>query len=394
MTHKLRITVARWGLLLALLLGLAGCANRPAKTAKADDWSPPVPAEGDGFDWIQLKTGEWLKGQLVSMQEEKVEFDSEKLDLLTFDWVDINVVRAPGLHSVRFEKQQPRRLPAKDTKAKDTKDKDTKDKVIEGSVIVTRNDVQVITPDGVKTYPRTELIAITKTGNRELDKWQAKLAAGVSLSRGNTETNNINIHATLDRRTAESRLSLDYLNNYEDAFGVASQNNLRITGTYDYFLSSRLYTRVPDLEYYRDPLQNIEKRITVGVGLGYDLFKTPKTEWNVTLSPSWQKNWYYSVGEGQDPSPQALAWVFSTKFDTDLTDKLEWIFEYRGQLTSKETGSNTHHAVSTLEFEIHKRLKLDLSLIWDRISSPKTTGEGVTPVPDDYQLITSLGIDF
>jgi len=46
-----------------------------------------------------------------------------------------------------------------------------------------------------------------------------------------------------------------------------------------------------------------------------------------------------------------------------------------------------------LEFEIHKRLKLDLSFVWDRISSPQSFG-GATPMPDDFRLITSLGIDF
>jgi hypothetical protein len=53
-----------------------------------------------------------------------------------------------------------------------------------------------------------------------------------------------------------------------------------------------------------------------------------------------------------------------------------------------------HHIMSTLEFEIHKRLTLDLSFIWDRIAEPETRSDGVTPKPDDFQFITSLGIHF
>jgi hypothetical protein len=53
-----------------------------------------------------------------------------------------------------------------------------------------------------------------------------------------------------------------------------------------------------------------------------------------------------------------------------------------------------HHTISTLEFEIHKRLTLDLSFTWDRIGEPSTDENGVTPQPDDFQLITSLGIHF
>ena len=47
-----------------------------------------------------------------------------------------------------------------------------------------------------------------------------------------------------------------------------------------------------------------------------------------------------------------------------------------------------------LGFEIRKRLKLDLSFVWDRITSPKTESDGITPTPDDFRLITSLGVDF
>jgi hypothetical protein len=47
-----------------------------------------------------------------------------------------------------------------------------------------------------------------------------------------------------------------------------------------------------------------------------------------------------------------------------------------------------------VEFEIHKRLKLDLSLIWDRVGDPKADSNGVKPKTDDYRMITALGIDF
>jgi hypothetical protein len=132
----------------------------------------------------------------------------------------------------------------------------------------------------------------------------------------------------------------------------------------------------------------------VGAGVGYDLVKTPRTEWNVTLGPAWQGNWFSSVQPGEESSAQSLALVFGTRLDIELTKRLDLIFEYRGQLTGKETGNNTHHAVTTLEFEIHKRLMLDLSFVWDRITSPKTESGGSTPTPDDFRLITSLGIDF
>jgi CheY-like chemotaxis protein len=49
------------------------------------DWVPPA----DGFDWIQLKSGEWLKGEIKAMQDRKLEVDSDKLNYLTFEWRDV-----------------------------------------------------------------------------------------------------------------------------------------------------------------------------------------------------------------------------------------------------------------------------------------------------------------
>src|SRR6185369_5914014 len=78
-------------------------AAAPDHLRAADDWRPPPPAGEESFDWIQLKSGEWLKGKIKSLQDEKLEFDSEELNLLTFDWKDIRALRSPRLQSVWIE---------------------------------------------------------------------------------------------------------------------------------------------------------------------------------------------------------------------------------------------------------------------------------------------------
>jgi len=46
------------------------------------------------FDWIQLTSGEWLKGDLKVFYTDSLDFESEELDLLTFDWMDIQQIRS------------------------------------------------------------------------------------------------------------------------------------------------------------------------------------------------------------------------------------------------------------------------------------------------------------
>ncbi len=334
-------------------------------------WSG-LKTEQDTFDWIQLKSGEWLKGQIKSMQDEKLDFDSEEMDEHEFKWEDVTIVRSPRLNSLRFEQAG----------------------TANGSLLITADSVKVISQAGTQTYTRADLLAITATGERERDKWSTKVSLGLSLHTGNAEEASYNVHAALERRTPATRLSLDYLGNFNRINGVVSQENQRVTTRFDYFLSRKLYIRFPDAEYYRDPLQNIDQRLTVGAAVGYDLFRTRRIEWDVSAGPAYQSTQFSSVEAGQESKQESFTVVLSTHFDVQVTKKIDWIFDYRGQLAPKDTGGTTHHANSTLEFEIHKRLKLDISLIWDRVTSPKTESGGSTPTPDDLRLITSLGIDF
>jgi hypothetical protein len=124
------------------------------------------------------------------------------------------------------------------------------------------------------------------------------------------------------------------------------------------------------------------------------LIQTPRTEWQVTVGPAYQKNKFETVEAGTSETEQASAVVFANTFETELARQLDFTIEYRGQFTGSESGSNIHHTVSTLKFEVHKRLTLDLSFVWDRVASPKPDEDGITPEPDDFKYVTSIGIHF
>jgi hypothetical protein len=47
-----------------------------------------------------------------------------------------------------------------------------------------------------------------------------------------------------------------------------------------------------------------------------------------------------------------------------------------------------------LSIDLNKRLTLDVSGIWDRISDPKVGANLVQPKPDDFRLVVGLGVHF
>lgn len=120
--------------------GVAAGKARATSDLPPVSWVPP----GDSYDWIQLKSGEWLKGRLLGMQERQLDFDSEKLKDLTFDWKDIRQVRSPRTVDVWF---------ADGGKAS-------------GPVTVTPDQITV---DGEEPQarPRSELQSLTPGGSKE-----------------------------------------------------------------------------------------------------------------------------------------------------------------------------------------------------------------------------------
>ena len=330
-------------------------------------WVPPE----DTFDWIQLKSGEWLKGQFKAMQDRKLEFDSEELKDQRLDWKDVRQVRSSRTLDVLF----------------------VDGAKLSGPVVITPKQVTVGRALPL-VYPRDQLQSLTPGGSKERNYWSGKGSFGLTLRSGNTRQVEYNAQAHLQRRTPATRLSLDYIGNVSSVESVESANNHRVNGEFDLWLSRRFYLVVPSAEYYKDPFQNLAHRLTLGVGIGYDLIDRPNLNWNITTGPAFQKAWFESSQPGEPREKQSAALTFGSRFDWEITHRIDLILEYRGQYTSRQVGETTHHSVSTLSIELTKRFDLDVSFVWDRISNPKVGADGARPTPDDFRLVVGLGVDF
>jgi putative salt-induced outer membrane protein YdiY len=330
-------------------------------------WVPPE----DNYDWIQLKSGEWLKGRLKAVQERVLEFNSEELDDLTFDWKDIRQLRAHRILDVLF----------------------TNGEKLSGLVNVTPDKITVVGAQS-QVFSREQIQSLTPGGSKEWDYWSGKVSLGLNLRAGNTRQVDYNASIDLQRRTPETRFSINYLGNLSSVNGDENANNHRVNSEFDYWLSRRFYLLVPSVEYYKDPFQNLADRVTVGGGLGYDLIDRPTLEWNITTGPAYQYAWFDSSEPGDPTEKGTAALAFSSRFKWDIAHRTKLTLEYRGQYTSREVGETTHHGVGTLSFELTKRFDLDVSFIWDRISDPKVGADKIQPQPDDFRLVVGLGVDF
>jgi hypothetical protein len=346
--------------------------NKSIPTASTNlSWVPPTVGH-DGADWVQLKSGEWLRGQLKYIQDKEVQFDSDELDEQTLKLKDVRQVYTAHRMYTQFESEKP----------------------VLGNVVVSNDVVTVMGPESV-SQPLELLTGITPSGGKTgMRNWSGKATVGVSMQSGNNSQTTVNTSAELARRTPNTTFLLDYLGNYSQANGVQNANNYRVNLSYDIRVSRDWFVRPVQFEYYKDPLANIAYRLTDGVSAGYYIFDRNDLEWTVSAGPAFQYTKFATVEPGQPDTASTPAGVFESNFKYDLTSRLTFIQTLQSVVTKREAGQYTHHAVTTLEFEIKRHLNLDDSFIWDYLQNPQPRDGGSIPEKSDYYLTVGFGVRF
>ena len=334
-----------------------------------NDWRPP----DDGFDWIQLKHKEWLMGEIKSMYKESLEFDSDNLDMQSIDWGDVTFLRSAGESSINIEGVGE----------------------VTGVLEIEGDLIRLVDGDDVMEFNRTQLISLTPAGEREIDLWAVDLTLSLNVRSGNTDQVDYSTRFSAKRRTARSRVVANYVGNISKTDGgsgelVETINNNRVSAAWDIYATRNFFYSPFFGEYYRDPFQNIDQRITVGVGIGYTIMDTGKIEWDVGGGPAYQTVRYISVQPGEDDKITGGALVLGTGYDQEINSKLDLKFTYNLTAAKSDLGGYTHHLLASIETEITDSLDFDVSFMWDRVGQPTTDAEGVTPDPDDYRLMVGI----
>jgi putative salt-induced outer membrane protein YdiY len=339
------------------------------ETAKT--WIPSA----EKFDWIQLTSNEWLKGEIKGMYKDSLEFDSDKLDLLTIDWEDVKILRSYRTNNINIEGIG----------------------ATSGVLEVTGDSLEVVSDYENQTFDRTRLISFAPGGKKERDLWAIKATLSLDLRQGNTDQIDYTARVNVKRRASTTRFLMDYIGNISKTNGgdgslVETINNHRLNASYDYYKTRYFFYTPVFAEYFRDPFTNIDSRITLGAGLGYTVIDDGKTELSFAGGPAFVKTEFVSVAAGENSSESTPAAVLRTNYDYELTKTIDFIARYNIQVGNKESGGYTHHIILTFESEITGALDFDTSFIWDRTSNPTQAEDGTTPAPDDYRV--TFGISY
>jgi len=339
---------------------------------------------GDSDDWIQFTTGEWVRGNLNSLRPRgieagfEVEFYSEELDDLTFSWGDVAAVHSPKTRSYTF----------KDGTS------------VAGKAMIVDEKVLIETAEGIETYPRADLIAISAGPPRERTWWSTELSIGFSANAGNTNQGSLTTEWGLMRADGRTLASLDYQGTVGYANDQLNVNRHLGTVDVDLFFWDRIYL-VPMIgQLLYDAFQNTKLRATPAAGVGVHVFKTKKRrknhinqfEWDLQGGPGYQFIRFFSTASGV-ANPQNDGFVmFRTYWKLKFWgDDVKFTVDWQSNFVYTGFGNTNHTGKSKLRVEITDVVNVQMSFLFLRTRDPLPKSDGTVPKKDDYQIVFGFG---
>jgi putative salt-induced outer membrane protein YdiY len=157
--------------------------------------------------------------------------------------------------------------------------------------------IRILKPLGLLTLFMFGIISVrgqAVTNTPAKPKWVSDVSAGLTLTRGNSDTTLATLTAATDRKTDIDEWSLGANATYGKA--RVTQGTTTISSTtaqqadgflqYNYLFTPRFYAYAR-IEGFHDDVASIHYRLTVGPGLGYYLVKNKRMDLSAELGPGY-----------------------------------------------------------------------------------------------------------
>jgi putative salt-induced outer membrane protein YdiY len=221
-------------------------------------------------DQIVLKNGDRLTGTIEKSDAKSLIIKTEFAGEVTVDWSAVQEITSSQKLHVSLNDG----------------------KTVSGTVTTTDGNLAVATADaGTVTEPKASVAKIFGEAEQAayekslhpglLEGWQGGANVGFGLTRGNSQTKNLALAFTADRKGWDDKLSL-YTNSIyatNDAPGATpatTANSVQAGIRYDHDLTPRIFAYV-GADFQTDALQTLDLRSVFGGGLGWHAIKNTRT---------------------------------------------------------------------------------------------------------------------
>jgi len=249
---------------------------------------------------------------------------------------------------------------------------------IEGTETVKAQDFDVAAISSINPPPKPK------------PKWTGNVSAAVTSTHGNTKTEAISASANLSKRTEKDRttLSADYAKGKQEdpdtGQDKTTENWWRTKAKYDYFFTKKFYGYL-DGRYETDKIAQLDRRVIVGGGGGYQWIETENTKFSTEggLASLYEKY------ENQTDSSAELSAQLGYNLDKKLAKGLKFVHDLT-YYPSTEKFSD-YYLTTTGELRAHftEKMFANFKVILNYDTTP-AIGAGTT----DTKYMLGLGYSF
>jgi putative salt-induced outer membrane protein YdiY len=265
-------------------------------------------------DEIYLKNGDLLTGEILSTEEEELIVRTSYAKKIRVKWNAVVCVNSDKEVTLLLKNNE---------------------KLVGQVTCPTLGSIQLIDQETGETTEISfaDLKAINPPPPPPAVSYKALVNVGGAINEGNTETRTFNSSGRFQARSKRQRFNLEGKFNYGESEGEENIRNWLLGAKHDYFVTKKMYTYLRPLSEY-DKFQDLDLRLVVAAGPGYQFIDTETTSLFAEVGPS-----YFSEEYGETPDNEYLAarWSAGVKFDI-IRDKIKFyhLHELFQDLTSGE----------------------------------------------------------
>jgi hypothetical protein len=335
-------------------------------------WAPTASGlDGElDFDWIRLTNGEWLKGDFITLRDEKLTFDSDEFGEHTLDMEDIQELYTMSPVTLVYL-----------------------NRVTDVSRIALIGD-DVYLLDSGDDVSRYTILSIVPAEATWWGLWEGKFSLSLAAQYGNTNQTDLQIRGDLVNRGVFNRYSLSYTGSISLVDEIETANSHRLSGIWDRFVSDRFYISPLSYEFYLNTYQNIQQQHTPSIGLGYEIIKGKYFDMDVNGGAGYQMVGYVSVPVGQAEYDHSVVVILGTVMELEPNSDIDFKLDYTIQFDVTTLGNLIQKTLAEFSIDLTGSLDFNIGALWDYRNQPQPREDGSIPEKHDLNITSGIGFEF
>lgn len=248
-----------------------------------------------------------------------------------------------------------------------------------------------LTPTAAAPAPKVEEIAAASPAAGGEDKrklfgadFTGNVNLGLGLTTGNSEKNNINLDGEAKLRWKKHRTNFEAEYNREEEDDILSTDDRMAALTHDYFFMPKWFVEGAG-KWEQDDISNLDQRITLSGGLGYQPYERDDLELKFVVGPGYRKE---EFADGTDDSYLTGEWAmdYMQKF---YEDAFRVFHNHDLSVPADETDSYVFTSQSGIRVPIHAGVIATGQIDFDWQNNPPAG-----TVEDDTIYTVKLGYEW